>query len=105
MVALKGANINQISRVVKVVSEDGYVDDYNPKNADYLDVEKMAKKIKQKQKRLSEEEVLELAKAYRSGLTVYECAEKFDCHRTTVSYQLKANGVKMLRPTAYRTAS
>ena len=57
--------------------------------------EAVATKIKQKQKRLSPEEISGVIKDYKSGLTVYQLAEKYDCHRTTVSQKLKDNGVKM----------
>ena len=53
----------------------------------------------QKQKWLQPEEVDELVCAYESGLTVYELAKRFECHRTTVSEHLKSRGVVMrLKP-------
>ncbi len=54
-------------------------------------------KYGQKQKWLQPEEVDELVDAYTSGLTVYEIAKRFKCHRTTVSGHLKARGVEMRR--------
>jgi len=32
---------------------------------------------------------------YESGLSVYQLADKFGCHRSTVSQHLKLQGVKM----------
>jgi lambda repressor-like predicted transcriptional regulator len=32
---------------------------------------------------------------YRTGLTVYQLAARFGCHRSTVSRCLKSNGVRM----------
>lgn len=52
-------------------------------------------KYGQKQKWLQPDEVDELVRGYKSGLTVYELAKRFGCHRTTVSEQLKSHGVKM----------
>jgi DNA-binding CsgD family transcriptional regulator len=41
----------------------------------------------------------ELVLAYESGLTVYELAKRFKCHRTTVSGHLRARRVVMrLKP-------
>jgi|GEM_PF-3625798 len=47
-------------------------------------------KITQHQKKFTKQEVAKLAKAYRSGKTVYELADIFDCTRETVSNYLKA---------------
>lgn len=57
-------------------------------------------KITQHQKMLTEQEMKELAEAYRSGKTVYELAKMFGCNRETVSIRLKASGVKMRRQPA-----
>lgn len=51
----------------------------------------------QRQKRLTSIEGDELVQAYESGLTVYELADRFGCHRTTVSGALKSHGVRMRR--------
>lgn len=39
----------------------------------------------------------ELIAAYLSGRTVYELAEIFNCHRTTISNCLKTQGIKVRR--------
>lgn len=57
--------------------------------------ERVVNKLVQKQKILSAEEISELVIAYKSGLTVYQLAKQFGCHRTTVSQHLKTQGVKM----------
>jgi len=44
-------------------------------------------------RRLSHEEILELVRAYREGLTVYELATQFGIHRETVSGVLEGEGV------------
>lgn len=57
--------------------------------------EKTIKRLTQQQKILSSEEISELVTAYKSGLTVYQLAKQFDCHRTTISRHLQAQGVEM----------
>lgn len=63
------------------------------------DSEKIVKKIEQKQKILCKQEVAQIIDGYKSGLTVYQLADKFECNRRTVSNYLKANRTEMrLRP-------
>lgn len=50
---------------------------------------------RQRQKQLGDAEISRLVARYRAGATVYELANQFGCHRTTVSDHLKARGVKM----------
>lgn len=59
--------------------------------------ERVVNELVQKQKILSAEEISELVIAYKSGLTAYQLAEQFGCHRTTVSQHLKLQGLKMRR--------
>lgn len=92
--ALRRADLNQISRAVKYISKDKRAE-INQKP--YMDADKIAHRINQKQKRLSDAEIVELVKGYESGLTVYQLSEEFGCHRETVSAQLKANGIKKQR--------
>ena len=51
--------------------------------------------ISQRQRRLTEAQVVEMAARYEEGATVYELAAEFDCNRTTVSARLKEAGVAM----------
>jgi len=44
-------------------------------------------------RRLTEAQIAELVEQYRSGLTVYELAEVFGIHRTTVGIILRRHGV------------
>ena len=64
-----------------------YIDSsYNP--------EITVKSLKQQHKHeFSNNEILEMARQYRAGKTIYELAKKFGCHRVTVSAILKRNGV------------
>lgn len=51
--------------------------------------------VRQRQRRLTEANVAELAARYGAGATVYELAAEFGCHRTTVAAQLKRLGIAM----------
>ncbi|MDD3035349.1 MAG: hypothetical protein PHO93_00325 [Candidatus Saccharimonadaceae bacterium] len=57
--------------------------------------ERTVKRLTQQQKILSAEEISKVIEAYKSGLTIYQLAERFDCHRTTISRHLLAQGVEM----------
>jgi DNA invertase Pin-like site-specific DNA recombinase len=52
-------------------------------------------KLRQHHRRLDDSEVEQLVAAYQAGSYVYELAEKFGCHRDTVSRRLKSRGVQM----------
>ena len=58
---------------------------------DFGEVE--ACRIKQEQKRFSEDEVKMLISEYQSGKSTYALAEQFGCKRQTVSEVLKRHGV------------
>ena len=51
--------------------------------------------IRQRQRRLTEAQVVEMAAKYKAGATVYELANEFRCHRATVAERLKRAGVSM----------
>jgi len=51
--------------------------------------------ISQRQRRLTETQVLEMVARYQEGATVYELATEFGCHRTTVAERLKKVGIAM----------
>ena len=53
----------------------------------------MARKIKQKQKRLDEDEINLLIEAYMGGWSTYTLAKQFGCHRTKVSDILKRHNI------------
>jgi len=59
------------------------------------DKQMVVTKISQQQKRLDDTEIQLLIAEYKTGSTVYQLADKFGCHRTTVSECLKAHGVRM----------
>jgi hypothetical protein len=49
--------------------------------------------IRQRQRRLTESQVVEMAAKYEAGATVYEPAAEFGCHRTIVAERLKRAGI------------
>lgn len=56
--------------------------------------------LRQRQKRLTEVEVVRLAARYNEGATVYELADEFGIERRTVAVRLKGAGVVMRRQPA-----
>lgn len=54
------------------------------------------KKLRQAQKYLSDAEIQEIIDLYQSGkATTRDLADKFHCHRQTISHTLKQHGVKV----------
>jgi len=51
--------------------------------------------IRQRQRRLTEDQVKRMAARYHEGATVYELAKEFGIHRATVSERLKKAAVSM----------
>lgn len=52
--------------------------------------------IKQQQKHeFSKKEIEEIISAYQSGVSTYELAEQYNCHRSTISHQLKIHGIEV----------
>ena len=49
--------------------------------------------IKQQQKHLSNEELELIAQKYLAGISTYELAQEFGCHRYTISNNLKRMGI------------
>jgi hypothetical protein len=53
--------------------------------------------IRQRQRRLTEAQAIEMAARYQVGATVYELAAEFGCHRATIAVRLKKVGIAMRR--------
>src|ERR1039458_7686270 len=51
--------------------------------------------IRQRQRRLTGAQVVEMAARYQDGATVYELSDEFGCNRTTVAARLKKAGIAM----------
>ena len=57
--------------------------------------ETVISKVSQKQRHLTEEEIVLLISEYKAGKSTYILAEQLGCHRTTVSDLLKKNGINV----------
>lgn len=53
----------------------------------------VVKTIRQQQKHLSEQEIRTIIEKYNSGVSTYDLAQEFGCHRYTISNALKRNGI------------
>ena len=51
--------------------------------------------LMQKQTRLSEDEIEIVIKEYTDGMNINQLAQKYHCHRTTISQHLKNHGVEI----------
>ncbi|MCI7413920.1 helix-turn-helix domain-containing protein [Hornefia butyriciproducens] len=49
----------------------------------------------QEQKRLSDDEIRQIAVKYSAGASTYELAAEFGCHRSTISRALKKSGIEV----------
>ena len=58
----------------------------------------------QEQKRLSDDEIRQIAEKYSAGASTYELAEEFCCHRSTISRALKKFGIEVSHEAAKREA-
>ena len=57
---------------------------------------------RQKQKRLSDSEIRQIAERYSAGASTYELAAAFGCHRSTISWALKKSGIEVTNEAAKR---
>jgi DNA-binding CsgD family transcriptional regulator len=98
-VVLSDTDTNRFTRVLKYKYSIDYkiaeTESQEPKLQVSESNERIVKRLHQPQKILSDEEVSELIIGYKSGLTIYQLAKQFGCHRTTVSQHLKSRGVEM----------
>ena len=49
----------------------------------------------QAQKHLTDLEIVNIITEYKAGLSTYDLARKYDCHRNTISRNLKKRGIKV----------
>jgi len=71
---------------------EGHLERQTPKVITSTDYQLLGS-IRQRQRRLTEAQVAEMAAKYKTGATVYELADEFGCHRATVAERLKKAGV------------
>lgn len=90
LVALSTADTNKWLTLLEARLRSQSPEEVNP-SSDYL----LLGPISQRQRRLTEAQVGEMAARYEEGATVYELAAEFDCHRTTVATRLKKAGIAM----------
>lgn len=57
------------------------------------DPNSIVKTIRQQQKHLSEAETRTIVEKYKAGVSTYELAQEFGCHRYTISNALKRSGI------------
>ncbi len=57
------------------------------------DSDSTVKSIKQQQKILTEAEIRTVIEKYQTGVSTYELAKEFNCHRSTIGNALKRNGI------------
>ncbi|MDD5986521.1 MAG: helix-turn-helix domain-containing protein [Eubacteriales bacterium] len=58
----------------------------------------------QDQKRLSDDEIWQIAEKYSTGASTYELAAEFGCHRSTISRALKKTGIEVSHKASKREA-
>ena len=51
------------------------------------------RKISKNQKQLSDAEVASIIEEYKNGISTYDLAKKYGCHRETISNHLKKHGI------------
>jgi hypothetical protein len=88
-VALSTADSNKWLLLIKARLERQTPEDHT--SSDY----QLLGSIRQRQRRLTEAQVSEMAARYQEGATVYELAAEFGCNRTTVAIRLKNAGIQM----------
>ena len=52
-------------------------------------------KLTQRQKKLTDDEILQVIKDYQNGMNIYQLADKYGCHRLNISTQLKKHDVEV----------
>lgn len=62
-------------------------------SADFATAYNIKTEIKQQQKHLSDEELELIAQKYLAGVSTYDLAQEFGCHRYTISNNLKRMGI------------
>lgn len=83
-------------RDLRYTDSEAIIQSYDPDTA--------VKTYKQKQKRLSDEEVRQVVERYNAGASTYELADEFGVHRSTISRALKKCGIKVTHKFADRDA-
>lgn len=87
-------NYSIISEYVKNYRPTPVKAPVDPKVTDLsYDPNSTVKIIKQQQKHLTEEETRTIVEKYNAGVSTYELAQEYGCHRYTISNALKRSGI------------
>ncbi len=90
---INSKNYDIILDKVKFASPTPVTDSSMPEYSDNAYIIKT--EIKQQQKHLSNKEISEIVVKYNSGVSTYELAQEYGCHRRTISDNLKKQGIKV----------
>lgn len=102
---------NFVPRILK--QKRDYVNPFNIKDSELADSKltdqsyapsAVVKSYRQYQKSLSDEELELCIRLYSEGASVYNLAEKFGCHRTTISRSLKKAGIEVTHEASKKEA-
>ena len=99
---LRDTNSKRISRIIEhrqkaFSTKDNTINSTKKSNEIFTDKygEQVKRKITQTQKRLNNAEIASIIEEYKNGMSTYTLAEKYSCHRNTVSNHLKKHGIEV----------
>ena len=96
MVGLSEINSKNYDIILDKVKSTPITPVTNSSMSEYSDsTDNIKTEIKQQQKHLSNNEVLEIISKYKAGKSTYELAKEYGCHRRTISDNLKKRGIKV----------
>ena len=111
MVALQRDHYNPTSRILKYRAKHDksfYLSKSSEVDPDVTDIsydpDSKVNAYTQEQKRLSDDEIRQIAEKYSSGSSTYELAAEFGCHRSTISRVLKKSGIEVSHKASKREA-
>ena len=103
LVALSGLDLNNydvLVRYIKSFVADVDKDDISEempiaykKVNEYGEIE--VTKLTQQQKKLTDDEILQVIKDYQNGMNTYQLADKYGCYRVNISAQLKRQNIEV----------
>lgn len=95
LVDLSALNSNTFHKIVKVKHKLSKTkNNIQPTEVDCQGEIKI-RQLRQQQKRLTECEKDEIVAKYKAGISTYDLAKEYGCHRYTISKALKDNGIEV----------
>ena len=83
-----------VAEYVKTYHTTPVKSDIDPSVTDLsYDPNSIVKSIKQQQKHLTKAETRKIIEKYKAGVSTYDLAQEFGCHRYTISNALKRSGI------------